>query len=315
MLVAAKQATWWLEGFAFSASACATTAVFGGWIGLVRCSQHAMARPASVVLLAPAIGIGCAVLAALASGALGFAPAAALPRLSRLSPNAGLQRLASGANLVAALWCAAVVVLLAAVCAPPMFAAIADAAHAAEGAGLAGALHGGKILWARMVGVLLPSGLLEVAFARRRFNASIRMTARELKEERAQTEIRPEAKQRRRTLGARRARSLRLTAIRKATAVVTNPQHVAVALRYAPPEIDVPVVVARGADLTARIVRSVAADCDIPVIESPDLARLLYANVEVDEPIPEECYAAVAAVFAWIIRTRGSLRTTDAIDE
>jgi flagellar biosynthesis protein FlhB len=71
----------------------------------------------------------------------------------------------------------------------------------------------------------------------------------------------------------------------------------------------VPVVVARGADLTAMIVRQAARQYDVPIIESAELARMLYSRVDVDEPIPEECYAAVAAVFAWIVRTRGSLRT------
>ena len=75
-----------------------------------------------------------------------------------------------------------------------------------------------------------------------------------------------------------------------------------------------PVVVARGADLTAAIVKRIADEYRVPVIESAELARMLYARVDVDEPIPEECYAAVAAVFAWIVRTRGSLHCADVED-
>lgn len=166
-------------------------------------------------------------------------------------------------------------------------------------------------MWWRAGAVLLAFAAIDVIVTRKRFAASLRMTPRELRDERAETETRPEAKQRRKTTAARRSRSLRVAAIKKATAVITNPAHLAVALRYAPPEIDVPIVVGRGADLTAEIVRAAARDFEVPIIESADLARMLYARVEVDEPIPEECYAAVAAVFAWIVRTRGSLRGRD----
>jgi flagellar biosynthetic protein FlhB len=88
---------------------------------------------------------------------------------------------------------------------------------------------------------------------------------------------------------------------------VTNPTHIAVALRYDPPQIEVPAVVARGADLMASVVRGAAESFGVPIVEAPELARMLYAQTETDEPIPEEAYAAVAAVFAWILRTRGTL--------
>lgn len=100
---------------------------------------------------------------------------------------------------------------------------------------------------------------------------------------------------------------MQVGAIAKASAIVVNPAHVAVALRYAPPAIDVPVVVSRGADFAALIVRSIALLYDVPIVESPELARSLYARLSVGQPIPEDCYAAVAAIFAWLIRTRGVL--------
>ncbi len=93
--------------------------------------------------------------------------------------------------------------------------------------------------------------------------------------------------------------------------MVVNPTHVAIALRYAPPDIDVPTVVSRGADLTAGLVRAIAAAHDVPIVESPDLARTLYARSALGEPIPEDCYAAVAAIFAFLLQTRGMLRGSD----
>jgi flagellar biosynthesis protein FlhB len=107
---------------------------------------------------------------------------------------------------------------------------------------------------------------------------------------------------------------MRISAIREATAVVTNPTHIAIALRYDPPQIDVPIVVARGADLMANVVRGAAESFGVPVVEAPELARLLYAQTETDDAIPEEAYAAVAAVFSWILRTRGVLGGKQASD-
>lgn len=133
------------------------------------------------------------------------------------------------------------------------------------------------------------------------------MTPREVRDERAEQEGKPEIKARRRGIAVRRARRIRLEAIRRASAVVANPTHVAVALQYAPPAIDVPVVVAAGAGAAAALVRGVAAYHEIPVIESPDLARALFTRVDIDEPVPEEYYAAIAAIFAWLLRTRGRL--------
>ncbi|HLJ84315.1 MAG TPA: EscU/YscU/HrcU family type III secretion system export apparatus switch protein [Candidatus Eremiobacteraceae bacterium] len=162
-------------------------------------------------------------------------------------------------------------------------------------------------LWRRTAIAALVLAAADIIIQRRRFRDGLRMTPRELKEERAETDGRPEVKARRRGVAAKRARDVRIAAIKRATAVVTNPSHIAVALRYAPPDIDVPVVVARGADLRAGIVRGGAENFGVPIVESPELARMLYAQVELDAAIPEACYTAVAAIFAWIIRTRGAL--------
>jgi flagellar biosynthetic protein FlhB len=163
-------------------------------------------------------------------------------------------------------------------------------------------------LWRSAVPLALIAGAADIVMQRARFLRNLRMTPRELKEERAESEGRPETKARRRSAALKRSRGMRISAIREATAVVTNPTHIAIALRYAPPLIDVPVVVARGADLLASVVRGAAESFGVPVVEAPELARLLYAHAETDDPIPEEAYAAVAAVFAWILRTRGALR-------
>jgi flagellar biosynthesis protein FlhB len=262
---------------------------------------------------ATAVSVICAaVVAALACGSLGFAPGALMKGNGPLAAG-GVRKLASIDNLAQGAIALLAFGFVAWWMLPALLRGIAQLAQTREFLGQAAEATDASIsLWWRAAVALAAVAALEVAVQRRRLVMRLRMTPRELRDERAETESRPDTKQRRRTIGAKRQRGLRIAAIRRATAVITNPQHVAVALRYAPPEVEVPTVVARGADLAAAIVRAAAHGFGVPVIESAELARMLYASVEIDEPIPQECYAAVAAVFAWIIRTRGGLRRGDA---
>jgi flagellar biosynthetic protein FlhB len=89
----------------------------------------------------------------------------------------------------------------------------------------------------------------------------------------------------------------------KASVVITNPTHFAVALKYER-GMNAPVCVAKGADLMARRIRDIAQAHDIPVIENPPLARALHATVEIDREIPQEHYRAVAEVIGYVMRLR-----------
>ncbi|SRR5579872_183275 len=302
----------WREAFSLATIVCAASGTQLDESVLLRCVPAivAAARPIEALSLPWCGAVGVAITTAIALGSLGWAPQAIGPHGQRINVAARIGRLLSRASLADASAGALLLLLIACATLSPLVSSVAAVASNRDlGGALAATEVGLRSLWVRIASIALVFGAFDMVVGRRRLASSLRMTQRELKEERAETEARPEAKQRRKTVGLRRSRSLRLEAIRSATAVVTNPAHVAVALRYAPPEIDVPVVVARGADLTAAIVRNAARDCDVPIIESKELARALYARVEIDEPIPEDCYAAVAAIFAWIVRARGSLRT------
>jgi flagellar biosynthesis protein FlhB len=255
----------------------------------------------------------CAALAAaLSCGSLVFAPAALGKSRSGLFALGGARRLISFDNLAQAVAAFLAVAFVAWLTVPDLLRETALVAQT-DGflAQAATTAQAGVALWRRAATALAIVAALDIAVQLRRHAVQLKMTARELREERAETESRPEAKQRRRLVGAKRARGLRIAAIRRATAVITNPRHIAIALRYAPPDIDVPTVVARGADLMAAVVRTAARGFGVPIIESPELARTIYLQADVDDPIPQECYAGVAAVFAWIIRTRGALRRGD----
>ena len=98
-----------------------------------------------------------------------------------------------------------------------------------------------------------------------------------------------------------------MAAVPKATVVITNPTHFAVALQYER-GMNAPICVAKGADNIAFKIREIGAKHDIPIVENPPLARALYATVEMDEEVPAEHYKAVAEVIGYIMRLRNGLR-------
>lgn len=151
--------------------------------------------------------------------------------------------------------------------------------------------------------VLLVSFLIAVAdffMARRLWRQDLRMTRHEVKEEFKQSEGDPMLKQRARSIARSRASRRMMSSVPKATVVVTNPTHYAVALRYVPSENAAPVVVAKGADLVALRIRELAGEHHVPVLENKPLARGLYEKVEVNQTIPPEFYRAVAELIYYL---------------
>jgi len=123
-----------------------------------------------------------------------------------------------------------------------------------------------------------------------------RMSKHEVKEELKQAEGDRMVKARLRSLRLDRSRRRMLSAVPRATMVVVNPTHYAVAMRYVRAEGGAPMVLAKGADLIALKIRAIAEAHDVPVVEDKPLARSLYAAVEVERPIPAEFYRAVAEI-------------------
>lgn len=145
---------------------------------------------------------------------------------------------------------------------------------------------------------ILSFGLLvfDLPVAHILWRRSLRMAPQEIKDERKQAEGDPHIKARRRSIARSRARQRMASAVPRATLVVANPTHFAVALRYVRSEGGAPRVVAKGQDLIALSIRRIAEENGIPVVEDKALARSLYAKVEVDQMIPVEFYKAVAQI-------------------
>ncbi|GGK31139.1 flagellar biosynthesis protein FlhB [Salinarimonas ramus] len=136
--------------------------------------------------------------------------------------------------------------------------------------------------------------IADIAFVRFKWRRDLRMSRREMKDEHKQAEGDPLVKARMRSLARDRARRRMIADVPRATIVIANPTHFAIALRYVREEGGAPVVVAKGQDLVALKIREIAESHGIPVIEDKPLARSMYDAVEVDRPIPQEFYRVVA---------------------
>ncbi|MBV8490468.1 MAG: flagellar biosynthesis protein FlhB [Candidatus Eremiobacteraeota bacterium] len=152
--------------------------------------------------------------------------------------------------------------------------------------------------------LLVVVGIADYAWQRYQLEDSLKMTKTEIKDEARQAEGNPEAKGALKKKQREFARRRMMAAVPRATVVVTNPTHFAVALEWNELEMDAPVVIAKGADLLAKRIRELATEHRIPIMENPPLARTLYERVELDHPIPPNLYAAVAQVIAFVFRLK-----------
>lgn len=144
-------------------------------------------------------------------------------------------------------------------------------------------------------------------YQRYMFLRQMRMSKHEVKEEHKQAEGDPHVKARIRSLRRERARQRMMAAVPKATVVVTNPTHYAVALVYEMEKMEAPKLVAKGADYVALRIREIAEEHEVPIVENPPLARALFASVELDQEIPIEHYKAVAEVIGYVMRLKKRL--------
>ena len=140
----------------------------------------------------------------------------------------------------------------------------------------------------------------DMVWTRLQWNKRMRMSRREIKDEHKQAEGDPIFKAKRRSVALDRARRRMLGDVTRATVVIANPTHYAIALRYVREEGGAPVVVAKGQDLIALKIREIAEGNRIEVIENKPLARSMYDHVEVSKPIPPQFYKAVAEVIHFI---------------
>lgn len=152
----------------------------------------------------------------------------------------------------------------------------------------------------KVVSVLLVIGLADYAWQRFDYFKGLRMTKQEIKDEFKQTEGHPVVKGRIRSLQREVARRRMMTDVPNADVVVTNPTHIAVALKYDSEHMDAPSVVAKGQRLIAETIKKIAKEAGVPIVENKPLARTLFKTVEIGMQVPAHLYQAVAEVLAYV---------------
>jgi type III secretion protein U len=251
-------------------------------------------------LALPVAGAACAAAAAAGAWQAGFAlaPAALRPRPERLDPAAGLRRLWAPASAARAVLGLAKAAALAGVCAAWWRGAAASVGELPRASGAAALAAAGPLLAPLAVRLALTAaalGAADLLVERARWRRALRMTRDEVRRERREDEGDPAPRAERRRLHRALLEAAPLT---RATVVVVNPTHVAVALRHDRADGGAPRVLAKGAGAAAARLRSAARRAGVPVVRDPPLARALHRLAEVGDEIPEELYDAAAALLA-----------------
>jgi flagellar biosynthetic protein FlhB len=262
----------------------------------------------TVTLVLPLAGlVAAAGLAAnLAGGGLVLAPTALRFDWGRINPARGLRRLADRQVLLRLLLALIKLAILAAVAwlvlagrAATLLALDGATAPAIAGAALAAIFQLGLSVTLLLVAV----GVADAVIQRRRALGNLRMTRDEVRRELRETEGDPLIRSHRRRRARQLAYARMMEAVRRADVVVTNPVHLAVALRYDPRTMRAPTIVAKGQRLMAERIREVARRHGVPIVEDRPLARALFAR-PLGSEVPPHLYRAVARVLVLVHRIR-----------
>jgi len=271
-----------------------------------------MGRVEREVLAAVAFPLAVLVIAAIAGNMiqhrLVWSAEQLKPKLSKISPLAGLKRLFSSqalANFVKGLIKLAVVGTV-------MTLLLWPQRNRLDGLVQTDIL--GSLVFTRslaldvlgaVVAILFILAAADYLFQYRQWLERQKMSIREIKDEYKQTEGDPMIKGKIRQLRQARMRKRMMAEVPKASVVITNPTHYAIALRYER-GMEAPICVAKGIDTLALRIREVAGKHSIPVVENPPLARALHATVEIDQEVATEHYKAVAEIISYVMKLRRS---------
>ncbi len=267
-------------------------------------------------LLAPVFGV--AMLAALLSPALAggfaFSTEALKPKPERLNPIEGMKKLVSLRGLVELGKSLLKVILIGGVLSMVLWDSRGKLLGSGRGDvqdGIGAALDVIGHAALLFAGALAVVGLADMLWQRFDYARRMRMTRQEQRDEHKETEGNPEIRSRVRGMQQQMAQRRMMQAVPKADVVVMNPSHFAVALRYDSDNMRAPRVVAKGLDLVAQRIRSIATQHEVPLVTAPPLARALYHTTRIGQEIPAALYAAVAQVLAYVYRVHEAAAQAD----
>lgn len=256
--------------------------------------------------------LGALMLAAVVAsvGQLGFlwVPERLAPDVSRLNPISGLGRIFSLQGTAKLGFGLLKVVIVSSVALSLLYAnqdkiLLANQMTLPQIGVALGRLVIDLLLW--VGGALLLLALMDFAFQKWKHEQDLKMTHQEMKEELKNMQGDPQVAQRRRQIQRQMAMNQIGMLVPRADVVVTNPTELAIAIQYDPTTMRAPVVIAKGAGILAQRIRRLALENNVPIVERKPLARLLYKEVDVNHPVPDASYAAVAEVLAYVYQLKG----------
>jgi len=239
-----------------------------------------------------------------------FSPKAVAPNLGKLNPLRGFKRIYGLNGLVKAGMDAGKVLIVVAVVALTFMQyaeriIVLPYLTSLQGLALIGRMMLDVAL--RVLAVLLVLGVLDYLYQRWRHRHDLKMTRQQVRDEMKQTEGDPDVKRRRLRMQHQIAMQRIATSVPKADVIVTNPEHISIAIKYDQAAMNAPKVIAKGADFLALRIRQIAVAHGIPIVERKPLARALYRDVKVGQEVPPSFYKAVAEILAYVYRLSGSL--------
>lgn len=268
-------------------------------------------RLASPVLLA---ALAVSLLASLGQGGLNFAPQALSLKFDRLNPASKLGQIFSSLainNLLKSLIPFGALVWIAYSAIMAKWGLIIHAGTMGTGpiASILGSMVF-EITWKSCL-VLLAWSAVDYVFTWRKIQNDLKMTKQEVREDMKEADGNPAIKSRIRQIQRQMRKKRSVKDAAKATVIVTNPTHYAVALRYET-EMVAPMVIAKGLDLLAQQIKEIGRENGIMMVENRPLAQALYKSVEVGENIPVQLYEAVAEILAFVYRAQEEVRRKEA---
>jgi flagellar biosynthetic protein FlhB len=289
--------TYFAAGFTFDRKVLETPALLPAAFATQLTHAFLLVLPVMLVTLGVAI---------LTSGAVGgylFSLGSVLPKFSKLSPVSGMKRM-FGANAVVELIKAVLkffivtTVLVFLINYHFSELLLLGSMGLKPGLALAGSLIAESALWLTFSLVFI--AMIDVPYQRYTFTKRMRMTKQEIRDEMKDMEGQPEVKAQIRRRQREVANSRMMQNVKDADVIITNPEHFAIALSYDPTSDGAPILIAKGADHMAARIREEAKNNSIEIFSAPQLARALYFTTNVDQPIPDALYYAVAQVIAYV---------------
>ncbi len=282
---------------------------FDHW-AMLEVLQEGIYQGISLLLPFMLVMVMTAIAAPAALGGWNFSTKSLELKFDKLNPLSGLKRIFAVRGLVELVKALAKFILIGSVGAWLLMGYFPELMGLGRESVESALAHTGRILSHSFIvlsaSLLLIAGI-DVPFQLWDHSKNLKMTRQELKDENKNTEGKPEVKSRIRTMQREIAQRRMMSEVPKADVIITNPTHFAVALRYDAKTMAAPLVVAKGVELVAGQIRTVAAANKVPLFEAPPLARALYYSTEIDQEVPAGLYLAVAQILAYVFQLRASV--------